>query len=150
MFWPFQKPKYTDGEIDLVETYQLKGSKENNFIPSICYDIRLHESNKKVGRCDLRIGMDRELYLVGNIGYSVAKEFRGHNYAYKACKILFQLAKDKYLMDQLIITCNPDNIASKKTCEKLDGNLVEIVDVPLGHWLRNQGDLEKCVYLYYL
>ncbi|MEF9919479.1 GNAT family N-acetyltransferase [Anaerorhabdus sp.] len=150
MFWPFHKPRYTDGEIDLVESFQIKGNKENNYIPSVCYEIRLHDTNKKVGRCDLRIGMDKELYLVGNIGYSVLKEFRGNHYAYKACMILFDLARNKYLMDQLIITCNPDNLPSRRTCEKLDGELVEIAEVPLGHWLRNQGDFQKCVYLYYL
>lgn len=150
MFWPFRRPTYTDGEIDLVETYQLDGDIDNNFVPSICYDIKLHNSGKKVGRCDLRIGMNKDLYLVGNIGYNVTKEHRGHRYAYKACKILFDLAKNKYCMDDLIITCNPDNIASRKTCEFLDGELLEIIDVPMGHWLRNQGDHEKCIYKYIL
>lgn len=150
MFWPFHKSKYSDGEIDLVEMYKVKGDEFNGFCPTVYYEIRLKEINKKVGRCDLRIGMDSELYYAGNIGYSVAKQYRGNRYAYKACRILFDIAKDKYKMDELIITCNPDNLASRRTCELLCGELVEIVDVPIGHWLRSQGDYQKCIYRYKL
>ncbi|MEA4874328.1 GNAT family N-acetyltransferase [Anaerorhabdus sp.] len=150
MFWPFHKSRYSDGEIDLVEMYKIKGDELNDYIPSVYYEIYLKENNKRIGKCDLRIGMDHKLYYAGNIGYSVSKPYRGNHYAYKACKILFELAKDKYKMDEIIITCNPDNIASKKTCERLDGEFVELVDVPLGHWLRNQGDYQKCIYRFKL
>lgn len=148
MLWLFRKPKITDGEIDLVESYKIDGCKENNYIPSICYDIRLHSKHVNVGRCDLRLGMDQELYYAGNIGYNVAVTYRGNKYAYKACKLLLKIAKEQYLMDEVLITCNPDNIPSRKTCDYLDGEYLGIVDVPFGHWLRGQGDFQKCIYRY--
>lgn len=49
-------------------------------------------------------------------------------------------------MEKLIITCNPDNIASRKTCENLGANLLEIVDVPEENDLYQRGEKEKCRY----
>lgn len=146
----FKKIRYSDGEIELVEMYKIKGDSTNDYIPSIYYEIHLKSTGRKVGRCDLRIGMSDDLYLAGNIGYSVAPAYRGNRYAYKACKILLDLAKNKYKMDELIITCNPDNVASKRTCELLEGHLIGIVDVPKNHWLKKQGDNQKCIYQYKL
>ena len=42
-------------------------------------------------------------------------------------------------MDYLIITCKPDNIPSYRTCEVLDGELIEVKEVPQDHDLRRQG-----------
>lgn len=150
MFNLFKKAKYTDGEIVLVEMYKLRADASNDNIPSVYYEIQLKETGRKVGRCDLRLGMNAQLYLAGSIGYSVAPAFRGNRYAYKACKILLDLAKNKYKMKELIITCNPDNEASKRTCELLGGSLIAIVDVPKDHWLRKQGDIQKCIYQFKL
>lgn len=101
-----------------------------------------------MGRCDLRLGMDSDLYYAGNIGYNVAIQYRGHKYAYKACRLLFKVAKEQYLMDEILITCNPDNLPSRKTCDYLEGEYLGIVDVPINHWLRGQGDYQKCIYRY--
>ena len=45
------------------------------------------------------------------------------------------------------ITCNPDNWASRRTCEKLGCQMIEIVAVPETHPLYQRGDREKCRYL---
>lgn len=150
MFRLFKKARYSDGEIELVEMYKIKGDEANDYIPTVYYEIQLKSNGRKVGRCDLRLGMNSSLYLAGNIGYSVSPAYRGNRYAYKACKILLDLAKKKYKMKELIITCNPDNEASKRTCELLEGSLIAIVDVPHNHWLRKQGDFQKCIYQYKL
>ena len=63
-----------------------------------------------MGKIDLRIGHNGNVYYGGNIGYSVDKKYRGHHYAGKACLLLFELAK-KHHMDYLIITCVPDNFS---------------------------------------
>ena len=49
-------------------------------------------------------------------------------------------------MRRLWITCNPDNFASRCTCERLGCKLVEIVRVPPGHTLYQRGEFEKCRY----
>ena len=84
------------------------------------------------------------------IGYTVYPMYRGHHYALKACRLLFQLAKQKYGMNSLIITCNPDNLPSRRTLEALGGELKAIVDVPKEHYLYQYGDVQKCIFEYHL
>lgn len=75
--------------------------------------------------------------------------FRENHYAGKACLLLFQLAR-KHNMDYLYITCDPDNSASKKTCEYAGGNLLEIATLPEGNDMRDRGELKKCIYEFHL
>ena len=63
--------------------------------------------------------------------------------------LLFQLAK-KHKMDYLIITCNPDNHASRKTCEYAGGILEEIVEIPEDNDMRKIGETEKCIFRFSL
>lgn len=98
-----------------------------------------------MGKCDLRIGHNEKVYYGGNIGYNILPEYRGNHYAGKACYLLFELAK-KYHMDYLIITCNPDNYASRKTCEYAGGKLIEIVELPADNDMRQDGEIHKCIY----
>lgn len=98
-----------------------------------------------VGRCDLRIGHNQNLYYGGNIGYTVKEAHRGNHYAAKACLLLLMLAK-KHGMEYLYITCNPDNHASKRTIEYAGGVLEAIVDLPPDNDMYKNGDRQKCVY----
>lgn len=132
--------------VDLIEDGREEPNAMNQFTGSLYYDIYLHRQRIKIGECDLRIGMNDELYYAGNIGYRIFDCWRGHHYAYEACKILFVLAKKKYHMTNLIVTCSPENIASKKTLEKLGGVLVETVEVPEWHWLYKRGEKTKEIY----
>ena len=88
---------------------------------------------------------DVEMYL-GHIGYHVYPAMQGHHYARRAARLLFPLAR-MHNFTSLWITTNPDNMASRKTCEALGGRLIEIVPVPEDHALYRQGDREKCRYL---
>ena len=94
--------------------------------------------------------MNEELYYAGNIGYRIYGGFRGHHYAYEACLLLFQIAKEKYYMDELVITCSPENIPSHKTLEKLNGTLEDVVEVPSWHWLYRRGEKVKEIFRYQL
>ena len=101
-----------------------------------------------IGDIDVRIGNTRHLILYGgHIGYSVHESYQGHCYAAKACRIIKDVALE-HGMTELWITCNPENIASRKTCEKLGAVFVNIVDVPAGTELFNRGDYRKCRYLW--
>ncbi|NLC96370.1 MAG: GNAT family N-acetyltransferase [Erysipelotrichaceae bacterium] len=145
LFDMFKKERYIGDRVDLIKSYELEGEEDSI---SIYYNIVLHDTNKVVGRCDLRVGMNWELYYAGNIGYSIDLEYRGNKYAYSACQILFEIAKNDYNMDELIITCSPDNIASYKTCLYLDGKLLETVVVPENHWLAMRGETVKHIFKY--
>lgn len=68
-----------------------------------------------------------------------------HHYAAKACIILKSLAR-KHGMDKLIITCNPDNTASIKTCEAAGAELRCIVDLPENNDMYQEGERQKCIY----
>lgn len=48
------------------------------------------------------------------------------------------------------ITCNPDNYASRKTCEYARGKLIETVELPEGNDMRDSGKSEKCIYKFIL
>ena len=77
----------------------------------------------EVGRIVLREGSNEERYYDGHIGYTIEKEYRGHHYSKDACLLLFDKAKEKGFK-QLMITCSPDNIASRKIIYQ--NNLLDI------------------------
>ena len=98
------------------------------------------------GGISLRIGdaRDVELYY-GHVGYHVYPPARGRHYAERACRLLAPLAR-AHGMRRLWITCNPDNWASRRTCERLGADLVDIVDVPRSNPLHQRGEVRKCRY----
>lgn len=148
---PFLHPGLTSGEIvDLIEEGKESPSIHNQNVGSVYYDICLHRGKMKIGECDLRLGMNEELYYAGNIGYRIFDGWRGHHYAYEACLLLFEIAKTQYHMTELILTCSPENTASHKTLEKLGGTLVATVDVPAWHWLYKRGEKIKEIYRFEL
>ena len=103
-----------------------------------------------LGACDLRIGHNENTFYGGNIGYQVLEEYRGNHYAAKATKLLFDLAR-KHNMEYLYISCNPDNLASRKTCERLGGEFLGIFILPENNEMRTlMGETHKCVYKYLL
>jgi hypothetical protein len=95
------------------------------------------------GGIGLRIGHtpDIELYL-GHIGYNVHPFARGNHYAERACRLLRPLAL-AHGIRPVWITCNPDNVPSRRTCERLGCVLVQTLPLPMDHPLRQRGDREK-------
>lgn len=135
-------------EIQLVLEKTVNGDEERNWVPA--YHFSISDLNgTKMGVCDLRIGYNDNLYYGGHIGYTVYTEYRGCHYAGKACLLLFQLAR-KHNMSYLYITCNPDNHASRKTCEYAGGKLLEIAELPKENDMRDRGEFEKCIYKFTL
>lgn len=134
--------------IDLKEKYRISEALAFDGVPTVYYDMYLHGTNHKVGKCDLRLKLDERMYYYGHIGYNVLKEERGHHYAYHACKVLFKIARDEFNFKELYVTCNPDNEASYKTLKALNGELVEVVEIPHDHELYIGGDTYKCVFRY--
>ncbi len=96
----------------------------------------------------MRVGYNDNTKYGGNIGYEVYEPFRGgkHYAGGEACKLLFRLAK-KHQMKEIIITCSPENIASRKTCEYCGAELVGIIDVPEWHDLCKNGQRKTCQYI---
>jgi tagatose 1,6-diphosphate aldolase len=100
-----------------------------------------------VGGMGLRIGLTPEIETFsGNIGYHVYPAARGNRFAERACRLILPLAR-RHGLDHIWITCNPDNIASRRTCERLGATLIDIVTIPLDHPFRSRGETAKCRYL---
>lgn len=137
-----------DGEIFLRLVTTSEGKKDKGWLPGYYFDI-CSKKGIKLGNCDLRIGHNNKTYIGGNIGYNVDKEHRGNNYAAKACRLLFKLAR-KHDLGYLYITCDPDNIASYKTCESLGGEFIEIRDIPKTNEMYALDKLEVKIYKFEL
>ena len=134
-----------DNEIKLVVERVSEGDPIKGWVPAYYFGIYDFNGNK-IGFCDLRVGYSDGLYYGGHIGYTVYEEHRGHHYALKACKLMFELAK-KHGMEYLYITCNPANTPSRKTLEGLEGELIEIAELPEDNDMRvRDGQTNVCVF----
>ena len=65
----------------------------------------------------------------GHVAYGVRPEYRGAHFAGRALRLLMPLAR-RHGLCELWITCNPENIASRRTCEFAGAELIGIVDLP--------------------
>ncbi len=128
--------------LKLVNTCDADPVKD--WVPAYYFDICLPDGTA-IGKCDLRIGHNQKLYIGGNIGYCIDEPYRGHRYAAKACKLLFGLAH-RHGLGYVIITCQPDNAASARTCEIAGGELLEIADIPKDHNMYAEGKRKVRVY----
>jgi predicted acetyltransferase len=81
----------------------------------------------------------------GHIGYNVFPPARGRHFAERACRLILPLAR-RHGLRTLWITCNPDNTASRRTCERLGASLIEVVELPEEHPLYQRGERQKCRY----
>ena len=137
-----------DGEILLQLERTCEAQPEKNWVPAYYFAICLPDGTK-IGYCDLRIGHNDRLYIGGNIGYGIDEDRRGHHYAAKACELLFRLAR-KHDLGYVIITCDPENAASARTCELAGGVYLETVKVPEDHNMYEEGHRQVKVYRFEL
>ena len=112
-------------------------------LPFYYYDICVNSI--VVGKISIRIGNNYHSYYNGNIGYEIDKEYRGNNYAYKACKLVLQVAK-AHGMGELVLTCDESNIASYKTIEKLGAELIEIIKPPEDYFAYRENMERQRIY----
>jgi tagatose 1,6-diphosphate aldolase len=105
------------------------------------------DREEEMGTINLRIGSTRHLELyAGHIGYSVHATYRGHHYAARSVKLLLPLARTLGL-DPIWVTCDPENIASRRSLEIAGAEMIEIVDVPEDCGIRKCGGrTRKCRY----
>ncbi|MBD1844167.1 GNAT family N-acetyltransferase [Cyanobacteria bacterium FACHB-63] len=133
-----------DLELILVEKYL--GDLNLGDVPAYKFKLIRQGSDRAIGHINLRIGNTHDIVMYnGHIGYSVHPDHRGHRLAARACRLVFPLAK-QHGLKVLWITCDPDNAASRKTCEILGGMLVEIVDLPEDSEMYQDGERQKCRY----
>lgn len=123
---------------------------ENDLFPFYRFAMINTHTRERMGRITLRIGdVSGVLRYAGHIGFDVIPEHRGHRYAARATYLVMSLAR-AHGLKALWIGCSEDNIASRKTCERLGGMLVETIDVPSGIDLYAQGMRKLCRYCIHL
>ena len=127
-----------------------RGDPFRQLAPAYTFWMRLRTNSglpvSMAGSIGLRLAHNTnlELYL-GHIGYHVYPPARGRHFAQRACRLVLPLAR-AHGFSELWITTNPDNLPSRRTCERLGATLVDIVPLPRTHPLYAQGDREKCRY----
>lgn len=132
-------------QIALVLNRVLSEREALEQVPAYLFDIVFHDGTR-IGQIDLRMGYSDALVMYGGqVGYGIDKPYRGEGYAAQACQLLKSVAQ-VLGFDVLWITCNPDNIPSVRTCEKIGAVYVERVEVPKGSELWHRGDREKLRY----
>jgi len=103
-------------------------------------------SGDELGRINLRLGATPHIErYAGHAGYAVHPEHRGHHYAARAVRLLLPLAQ-RLGIDPLWITCDPENLASRRTLELAGAEFVETVDVPEDCIIYRNGHPRKCRY----
>ena len=104
------------------------------------------QSSEELGGIDLRPGSTPHLELyAGHIGYSVDPAHRGHRYAARSLRLLLPVARQLRL-HALWITCDPENMSSRRSAELAGAQFVEIVDVPENCIIHQSGHKRKCQY----
>lgn len=133
-----------DGELEVVIVETTPADPARAWVPNYLFEMRV--GGEKAGRISLRISNAMKIVTYcGHIGYAVDPEFRGNHYAERACRLILPIAK-AHDQNPVWIMCNPSNIASRRTLERLGAELVDIVRVPCNSELYEMGDRESCRY----
>jgi tagatose 1,6-diphosphate aldolase len=135
-----------DDEIVLHLQKEVSADPSRGWLQAYHFDILMKPDREKIGSIDLRIGYTTSVVRYGgHLGYGIDANHRGNRYAAKACKLLLPVAK-QHGMDVIWVTCNPDNFASRRTCEIIGAELVEVVDIPPDNDQYQDGERQKCRY----
>lgn len=148
-----------DGDLRLRLHGTLQGDARRGIVPEYIFDmVRAVEPGGPdgpggpdrpatvMGRLTLRIGHTEHIEkYAGHIGYSVDPPYRGRRLAARSCLLILPLAR-AHGINPLWITCNPENAASRRTCEIIGSTLVETVPIPPSDPLYRWDTKWKCRY----
>ena len=149
MLWQFfssLRPVFSNDSIALYLSNEDVANPHIGVTDGYTFDIYERKPRRRVGYVSLRLGESPSLYYLGHIGYRIDEPYRGHGYAAQACQLIKPLMCNLGLKS-ICITANPDNIPSRKTCEKIGCELESIVDVPPRYQYVCSGDTQKCRYI---
>jgi len=105
----------------------VPGDAGEDLVPSYHFRILLADGTD-VGHINFRVGDTRHISnCAGHIGFAITEAHRGHGYARLACQALARFVRTIY--DNVLITCNPDNHASRRTIERLGAEFIDEVNV---------------------
>ena len=130
---------FVDGDLQVVLTRTTPADPVKRYVPGYEFEMRCDGCKVPAGKIRLRIGRTRPLIgWCGHIGYEVDEKYRGQRYAARSCRLIFRVAYTHGLRT-VWITCDPKNIASRRTCEIAGGQYVDTVTVPKGTEMYAEG-----------
>ncbi len=136
-----------DGDLQLLLRRTLKGDQRRGIVPEYIFDmVQAERPSTVMGRISLRVGNTEHIEMyAGHIGYSVDPPYRGRRLAARSCLLILPLAR-AHGINPMWITCNPENTASRRTCEIIGSKLVETVPIPPDDPLYRWDTKWKCRY----
>ena len=146
MFRFLDPGRLVDGDLELVLYEKYWGDPAKGKVPAYRFLMTRVRDGEELGAIELRVGnTDHIVLYAGHIGYGVEPIRRGHHNAARAVRLLLPLAR-RHGLETLWITCNPDNLASRRTGELAGATRVEIVDLPPDSDMHRRGERQKCRY----
>lgn len=122
----------TDGDLRLILTECTPVENSPWGVPAYTFAMQ-GPGGEYMGRIRLRVGWSEDVIrYAGQVGYAVEPAYRGHHYAERACRLIIPVAK-RHGMTDLWITCQPDNMSSRRTLERLGAACAGVIDVPPGY-----------------
>lgn len=123
-FKPFATKENFSDFLKLVE--EKKKGINNNGLKEIYYFAI--EKNKIIGHGSIRLNpeVDEKVNIYGHIMYGVVPSKRKKGYGTLICKLLIEKAKELGI-ENIIISCNDNNLASSLIIQKNNGELIEKV-----------------------
>jgi len=100
-----------------IESYAVKAliPKDSKYVEGSQYFLWDDENQKVVGMVNIRHELNAYLMKFGgHIGYSIRPSYRNQGYAKLQLNLALDILRQKGV-DRALITCNADNVASKKT-----------------------------------
>ena len=117
------------GEVTLRFTRVVPGEPSRGFVPYFHFRI-LAADGADVGHINFRVGNSEHVRVcAGHVGFEIAEGFRGHGYASQACRAIAPFIRS--ICGAVTITCDPDNLASRRTIARLGAQFVDEVAVPI-------------------
>ena len=133
-----------DGELTVACGCCRFAIPEKAWVPSYDFLLYIDGVDGPVGRVNLRAGDTPWMQAFGgHYGYWVDAEHHGHRYASRAVRMLLPLSR-RHGLESVVITNDPANLASRRTCELLGGVLEAICDLPVGCDLYEAGYRQAC------
>lgn len=145
---PWQrKAAFSDGVLDLLPLDLAPPDPGLGIEETYVFQIAPYGTRRDAGQITLRVGESRGIYYFGHIGYHVNAPYRGNHFAFRACQMLIPLMQ-ALKMRSLVITADPDNLPSRRTCEALGAVLECVAPVPQDFRRKYGLGAEKCRYVY--
>jgi predicted acetyltransferase len=136
----------SEGDLSLVCVRTHVPNPRKGRVAAYTFEMRIAGHDGSAGRIAFRAQNNRlmEMYR-GNLGYDVEPDHRGHHYAERGVRLLLPFIA-RHGFKAVWLTTDPDNGASRRTCERLGAVLVGTVDVPETEEMYARGERVKCRY----